>query len=84
VKSKRDVSPVSTGNGRLSVTTSNAEPGEPQCFAWPRDLEVGGRRRKVGCASKAILRERIAATLDDRDEATIDDEIRDLFTALGR
>jgi RNA polymerase sigma factor (sigma-70 family) len=32
---------------------------------------------------KAILRERIAATLDTPDEAAIDDEIRDLFTALG-
>jgi RNA polymerase sigma-70 factor (ECF subfamily) len=32
---------------------------------------------------KAILRERIAATLDDPDEAAIDDEIRDLFTALA-
>ena len=33
---------------------------------------------------KAILRERIAATLDAPDEAAIDDEIRDLFTALAR
>jgi RNA polymerase sigma-70 factor (ECF subfamily) len=32
---------------------------------------------------KAILRERIAATLDAPDEAAIDDEIRDLFTALA-
>jgi RNA polymerase sigma-70 factor (ECF subfamily) len=32
---------------------------------------------------RAILRERIAATLDDPDEAAIDDEIRDLFTALA-
>jgi RNA polymerase sigma factor (sigma-70 family) len=32
---------------------------------------------------KAILRERIAATLDDPDEAAIDDEIRDLFAALA-
>jgi RNA polymerase sigma factor (sigma-70 family) len=32
---------------------------------------------------KAILRERIAATLDDPDQAAIDDEIRDLFTALA-
>ena len=30
---------------------------------------------------KAILRERIAATLDDPDEAAINDEIRDLFAA---
>ncbi len=30
---------------------------------------------------KAILRERIAATLDDPDKAAIDDEIRDLFSA---
>jgi RNA polymerase sigma factor (sigma-70 family) len=32
---------------------------------------------------KAILRERIAATLDEPDEAAIDDEIRDLFAALA-
>ena len=32
---------------------------------------------------RAILREQIAATLDDPDEAAIDDEIRDLFAALG-
>jgi predicted protein tyrosine phosphatase len=32
---------------------------------------------------KAILRERIDATLDDPDEAAINDEIRDLFTALA-
>jgi RNA polymerase sigma-70 factor (ECF subfamily) len=32
---------------------------------------------------KAILRDRIAATLDDPDQAAIDDEIRDLFTALA-
>jgi RNA polymerase sigma factor (sigma-70 family) len=32
---------------------------------------------------KAILRERIAATLDAPDEAAIDEEIRDLFIALG-
>ncbi len=32
---------------------------------------------------KAILRERIAATLDDPDEAAINDEIRDLFAALA-
>jgi RNA polymerase sigma-70 factor (ECF subfamily) len=32
---------------------------------------------------KAILRDRIAATLDDPDQAAIDDEIRDLFTALS-
>jgi RNA polymerase sigma-70 factor (ECF subfamily) len=32
---------------------------------------------------KAILRERIAATLDHPDEAAINDEIRDLFTALA-
>jgi RNA polymerase sigma-70 factor (ECF subfamily) len=32
---------------------------------------------------KAILREQIAATLDEPDEAAIADEIRDLFTALG-
>lgn len=32
---------------------------------------------------KVILRERIAATLDDPDEAAIDDEIRDLFNALA-
>ena len=32
---------------------------------------------------KAILRERIAATLDDPDETAINDEIRDLFTALA-
>jgi RNA polymerase sigma-70 factor (ECF subfamily) len=32
---------------------------------------------------KAILRERIAATLDEPGEAAIDDEIRDLFTALA-
>ena len=33
---------------------------------------------------KAIVRERIAATLDNPDKAAIDDEIRDLFTALAR
>jgi hypothetical protein len=32
---------------------------------------------------KALLRERIAATLEDPDEAAINDEIRDLFTALA-
>jgi DNA-directed RNA polymerase specialized sigma24 family protein len=32
---------------------------------------------------KAILRARVAATLDDPDEAAINDEIRDLFTALA-
>jgi RNA polymerase sigma-70 factor (ECF subfamily) len=32
---------------------------------------------------RAILRERIAATLEDPDEAEIDDEIRDLFAALA-
>jgi hypothetical protein len=32
---------------------------------------------------KAILRARIAATLEDPDEAAIDDEIRDLFKALA-
>jgi RNA polymerase sigma factor (sigma-70 family) len=32
---------------------------------------------------KAILRERIAATLDDPDEAAIVDEIRDLFASLA-
>jgi RNA polymerase sigma-70 factor (ECF subfamily) len=32
---------------------------------------------------KAILRERIAATLDEPDEAAINDEIRNLFTALA-
>jgi RNA polymerase sigma-70 factor (ECF subfamily) len=32
---------------------------------------------------KAILRERIAATLGEPDEAAIDDEIRDLFTVLA-
>jgi RNA polymerase sigma-70 factor (ECF subfamily) len=40
---------------------------------------VQGLRKRY----KAILRERIAATLDDPDEAAIDDEIRDLFTALA-
>ncbi len=32
---------------------------------------------------KTILRERIAATLDEPDEAAINDEIRDLFIALA-
>jgi DNA-directed RNA polymerase specialized sigma24 family protein len=32
---------------------------------------------------KGILRERIAATLDEPDEAAINDEIRDLFAALA-
>ena len=32
---------------------------------------------------REILRERIAATLDDPDKAAIDAEIRDLFTSLG-
>ncbi len=32
---------------------------------------------------KAFLRERVAATLDRPDEAAIDEEIRDLFAALG-
>ncbi len=32
---------------------------------------------------KAILRERIAATLEAPDEGAIDGEIRDLFTALA-
>jgi RNA polymerase sigma factor (sigma-70 family) len=32
---------------------------------------------------KALLREQIAATLDNPDEKAIDDEIRDLFKALG-
>jgi RNA polymerase sigma-70 factor (ECF subfamily) len=32
---------------------------------------------------RAVLRERIAATLEGRDEAAIDDEIRDLFKALA-
>ncbi len=32
---------------------------------------------------KAILRERIAATLDNPDESAINDEIRDLFAALA-
>jgi RNA polymerase sigma-70 factor (ECF subfamily) len=33
---------------------------------------------------RALLREAIAATLDEPDEATIDDEIRGLFAALAR
>jgi RNA polymerase sigma-70 factor (ECF subfamily) len=33
---------------------------------------------------RAMLREAIAATLDEPDEAAIDDEIRSLFTALAR
>jgi DNA-directed RNA polymerase specialized sigma24 family protein len=32
----------------------------------------------------ALLREEVAATLDGPDEAAVEDEIRDLFTALGR
>lgn len=32
---------------------------------------------------KVVLRERIAATLDETDEAAINDEIRDLFAALA-
>jgi RNA polymerase sigma-70 factor (ECF subfamily) len=32
---------------------------------------------------RAVLRERIAATLDDPSEAAINDEIRDLFAALS-
>jgi RNA polymerase sigma-70 factor (ECF subfamily) len=32
---------------------------------------------------RAILRAQIAATLDDPSEEAIDDEIRDLFAALG-
>ena len=32
---------------------------------------------------RAILRDRIAATLDEPTDAAIDDEIRDLFAALG-
>ncbi len=32
---------------------------------------------------RAILREQVAATLDDPSEAAINDEIRDLFAALG-
>ncbi len=31
-----------------------------------------------------ILRERIAATLDEPDEAAINDEIHGLFTALAK
>jgi RNA polymerase sigma-70 factor (ECF subfamily) len=33
---------------------------------------------------RAVLREQIAATLDEPDESAVDDEIRDLFRALGR
>jgi DNA-directed RNA polymerase specialized sigma24 family protein len=39
--------------------------------------------RRLRKRYKAILRERIAGTLDEPDEAAIDDEIRDLFAALA-
>ncbi len=32
---------------------------------------------------REVLREQVAATLDDPDEAAVDDELRDLFAALG-
>jgi RNA polymerase sigma-70 factor (ECF subfamily) len=40
--------------------------------------------RRLRARYRAILRERIAATLDDPTDAAIDDEIRDLFAALSR
>lgn len=40
--------------------------------------------RRLRKRYRALLREAIAATLDDPDEAAIDDEIRGLFAALGR
>src|SRR5262249_36059745 len=41
---------------------------------------VQGLRKRY----RALLREAIAATLDEPDEAAIDDEIRGLFAALAR
>lgn len=38
--------------------------------------------RRLRKRYRAILRERIAATLEDPDDTAIDDEIRDLFTSL--
>ena len=35
-------------------------------------------------ATATLLREEIAATLDEPDEAEVEDEVRDLFAALGR
>ena len=32
---------------------------------------------------RAVLREEVGGTLDEPDEAAIDEEIRDLFAALG-
>jgi RNA polymerase sigma-70 factor (ECF subfamily) len=40
--------------------------------------------RRLRMRYRALLREAIAATLDEPDEAAIDDEIRDLFAALAR
>jgi hypothetical protein len=54
-------------------------------MSWPRPTSAGeaSASQRLRKRYKAILRERIAATLDDPNGATIDDEIRLLFTALA-
>lgn len=47
------------------------------------EAAVEAAARRLRARYRAVLREQIAATLDDPTEAAIDAEIRDLFAALG-
>jgi len=55
-------------------------------MSWPRPTTAGDASapQRLRKRYKAILRERITATREDPDGATIDDEIRHLFTAIAR
>ena len=47
------------------------------------EAAVEAAARRLRRRYREVLREQIAATLDDPTEAAIDDEVRDLFAALG-
>src|SRR5262249_13047135 len=82
------------GSGRAALfeRLEGGLTGGPRAEAYPAvPVHLGMTEGAVQAAVqrlrqryRAILREQIAATLDDPSETTIDEEIHALFAALGR
>jgi RNA polymerase sigma-70 factor (ECF subfamily) len=68
------------------VLTPGSHPGSYAALAAPLGMTEGAVQvavHRLRRRYRAILREQIAATLDDPTDADVEDEIRALFAALG-
>jgi RNase P protein component len=60
-----------------------AERGRPRLLLDVSEGAVQAAVQRLRRRYRAVLREQVAATLEDPDEAAIEEELRELFAALG-